>query len=214
MDLDSNEMIIRLPENSADAYVSIRNGKTISKKIVSIPNLISSLAKEQKISTGLLPRGARVYSGSENNYTIVIEVPAGIRPINYNTKNFIVPHPSYLFFFRVSNSSVVDVRIFALGGPITSLKNALYRFPFGNTYGDGRICWGGVHLPKIENPINLISIIGMFLDSKFNGDLSGGSFKHKECYYLEEFLVFLDKKETFPIDSLIKLSETIEYCIG
>jgi hypothetical protein len=214
MDLDSNEMIIRLPENSADAYVSIRNGKTISKKIVSVPNLISSLAKEQRISTGLMPRGTRVYSGSGNNYIIVVEVPAGIRPINYNTKNLIIPHPSYLFFFKVVNSSVVDVRILALGGPITSLKNVLYRFPFGNTYGDGRICWGSVRLPKIENPINLISIISMFLDSKFNGDLSGGCYNHKESFYLEDFLKFLDNKETFPIDTLVKIPETIECYIN
>jgi hypothetical protein len=121
--------------------------------------------------------------------------------------------------FRIQKTNVHESSAFALSGPITSLNNSLCKFPFGNTYDDGRICWGGVKLPKIKEPIDILSCVSSFMDSEYNGDLSNDrtfdSLRLQEYgikftkHSIAELLHYIKDKEFFPSELLKPCGLTI-----
>lgn len=170
-------MKITIPGNFSDAMIQYGSDQDMRSKNVSLDDLISSLATGHQISTGILPSGAKLYSGSSSAYSLWIEVPAKVRPLETpgndrrDRSTYLVPFPRMLFKFQVTSMNIVDTRAFCLKNPFESNDDIVYRFPYGNTYADGRVCWGGVRTPRITSPIQLASLITMFFQSEFNGDL-------------------------------------------
>jgi hypothetical protein len=209
---NEQEIIIKL-NNSLNASITIKGkDKTINKN-VSIDSLVTSIVSNNKISTGILPRGTRFFSGTQSNYSIGIEVPRNIRSLRYvrdGIFEYNIPFPVCFFVFGIENCILKTTKVFSLSNPITSNNDFVFGFPFGNTYADGKVCWGGVNVPTINSPFELLSLIGLFLGSEYNGDLIGyhsfgtGSNEEIQTRSVKSLLEFLNKKETFPNELLVK----------
>jgi len=217
-------LTIKLENNSQDALVIMEQNGVKTQKTISIEDLASRLASTHKLSTGILPKGTRYYSGSALNYIIGIEVAsrkrmfmadfynrrelAEAKGLKYKPNNIEVCFPPTLFIFNVKNLKLSDTKVFALKQTLVKEDDMLYRFPFGNTYADGRICWGNNKIPSIKNPFCLIEVMSLFLDSPFNGDLVDGitlkSFKFgdKQINDYWAFVKYLPDMEKFPEEAL------------
>lgn len=209
----SSDLIIKIPDNSSEARITLTGRDGIKKhKSVNIDDLISTLNANNKISTGLIPNNTKFFSGTKNEYIIGIESPRRVRRFikaNYEKSvDLNIPFPVCLFVFNVAGNRIKKSRLYSLRGSLNSETQSLYRFPFGNTYEDGKICWGNNSLPKINDIQNLISIIATFYDAPFNGDL----FDHRTINSNEEsgsdfwsLLKFLNGKDFFPDSLLYKI---------
>jgi hypothetical protein len=118
--------------------------------------------------------------------------------------------------FGVNSGNVCKSSALALQEPISSEQTKLYNFPFGNTYSGGAICWGSVEKPYVRKPLDLLSYIGSFMNSTYNGDLFHSfSFNYSYdpslvCGDLLSLLKFLDGKEIFPKELLTTANLTLE----
>lgn len=210
--LSESEVTIRL-NGTSDATITIKKEDRIVNKNVSLDSLVSCLAANYKISTGILPRGTRFFSGSSTNYRIGIEIPRNIRTLRY-VKNGVfeynIPFPVCFVIFSIENNIVFSTEVFSLRNPITSEDDYLYHFPFGNVYKEGKVCWGGVKVPTINSPFELLSLVGLFFNSEYNGDLIGSySFNSNADMQIEQSFVktlfdALNNKEVFPNNILRK----------
>ena len=215
---DESEMVIKLEKNGVDAIVSIKEDGRILNKTVSMEEIISKLMTNYSISTGLLPRGTRIYSGTQSDYAVGIEIPAGVRPLHYIREGQFkgkVPFPPCFMVVGVKNTNITYSAMYAAHGPVTSDKDNLYNFPFGNVYNDGHICWGGVKLSMIKNPIELLPIVSSFMDSEYNGDLmydttfNPSKLEGLISRNLKSLLTTIENKEVFPLDILVKAGQTV-----
>ncbi|MFA5048330.1 MAG: hypothetical protein WC516_04905 [Patescibacteria group bacterium] len=210
------ELIIKIPEDSPNANLTIvdPNG-LIRKKSVDIEDLVATLVSDYKLATGLMPLGTRFYKGSNVNFSMAVEVPAKIRDLTLSKYNSAgtkrineviqVPYPTCLFYFSIKDGKIYDLRINALKYPLQSENDGLFCFPFSNVYNDGRVCWGGVSLPKISKPMDLVSVINLFLGSQFNGDLAGSNFVAPKGVDIFDFWTLISHVKTlqeFPIEML------------
>jgi hypothetical protein len=217
--MSKSELVIRIPQGSAEANVSYVDTDGISKqKLVMVSDVVSSLMSSFKFSTGLLPNNTRFFSGTKTSYTIGIETPPRIRRFLKSSSStgklpgeLKIPFPTCLFVFEVKGGRITDTKVFALRGLAQREVDTVCRFPFGNTYNDGRVCWGSNKLPAIPNPLALVSIVATFFDAPFNGDLFDSStiqrpadHKHKLMDFWA-MLVYLNKKEVFPQEMLYNL---------
>lgn len=207
---------IKITDDNPNAIVSTRDKDNLEKfKSVPIDELISGLISDHKLSTGLLPNGTRLFSGGGNNYNIHIEMPAKIRDMKIFRLNsdgskkihetIQIPYPTCTFSFCVIDKKIHDIRIFSTKHPIQSESDTMFMFPFSNVYADGRVCWGGVKLPGIKTPMELIDVINMFLSSDFNGDLVGTNFVTPKDYNIVDFWTFIkyvQGKKEFPSEIL------------
>lgn len=219
---DKSDLVIRIPAGSSEAHVTLVDGKGMSNhKTIMVDNLISNLTSSFKFSTGLLPNNTRFFSGSASDYTIGIESPSRVRRFlqaSYTRTNagklpkeLKIPFPTCLFVFEVHSGKIKQSKVYALRNPVAREIDTVYRFPFGNTYHDGKICWGGNKLVAIATPMNLVSVIATFFDAPFNGDLFDGNtirpsldkdMKDKDFWSM---LVYLNGKEIFPPEMLYDL---------
>jgi len=168
---------ITIPAESSDAHIMITRNGNSNRKNVSLDDLIGALTSGYQISTGILPTGTKLFAGTRSAYKILIEVPGKVREIligrnESDLRSHVVPFPRTAFVFNVKNNRAVSTHVYALANPISTLQDSLYVFPFGNVYdSNSSVCWGGVSLPEVREPINLSSIINLFFQSNFNGDL-------------------------------------------
>jgi hypothetical protein len=214
--MGKSDLIIRIPSGSSEAHVTLTNERGIaSHKTVVMDNLISTLTSSFRFSTGLLPNNTRFFSGTTTDYVIGIESPPRVRRFlqaSYSTrgklpKELKIPFPTCLFVFRVNGQKVRDSRAYSLRGSASREIDTVCRFPFGNTYNDGRICWGGNKLPAINNPVALVSVVATFYDAPFNGDLYDSQTIRRplDDDKVNDFwsmLVYLNGKEIFPQEML------------
>jgi hypothetical protein len=121
-----------------------------------------------------------------------------------------VPFPEILFVVCVREKRIAESRLFACIPPIGRPHDRLYRFPFGNVYEDGRICWGNMTLPQIDEPIVLDSVVGRFFSSVFSGHLVNGTSMFnppQDVVNLRTLLEHLAGQEHFP-DRILRMSDT------
>lgn len=215
---NKSDLLIRVPAGSSEAQVTLTNEKGISShKTVMMDNLISNLTSSFRFSTGLLPTNTRFFSGTTTDYVIGIESPARVRRFlrsSYRTestgklpKELKIPFPACLFVFEVRGAKIKQSKAFALRGPASREIDTVCRFPFGNTYHDGRICWGSNSLPAINNPMGLVGCVATFYDAPFNGDLFDSTTYRRplDSDDVRDFwsmLVYLNGKEIFPQEML------------
>jgi len=214
----NSDLLIKIPNGSSEAKISLINEDGISQhKNITINDLISKLTASFKFSTGLLPNNTRFYSGSSTDYIIGIESPAGVRRFlkasrtNKKPEALNIPFPNCLFIFNIKNSKIRWSKLYSLKRPAYVETDAMYRFPFGNTYSDGRICWGNNKLKIVSSPIKLMEHIAMFYDAPFNGDLFDSETinyptNSKNVNDFWSLLVYLDGKKIFPYEILKEMN--------
>ena len=202
------ELIIKIKNDSPSANLTIINNGLEKKKNISTEDLTSHLVSDYKLNTGLLPTGTRYFSGAKSNYNISIELPAKIRSMKVYSSGsrkkevMEIPFPVCSFNFNIQNYELRDTRIFSMKHPLQTEKDAMYCFPFGNVYGDGRVCWGSVKLSKVSKPMELVSIITLFLGSEFNGDLANNFNTKDKVGNFWELIAHLKDKTEFSLDFL------------
>ena len=92
----------------------------------------------------------------------------------------------------------IDTRLFATRGPLLRESDQLYRFPFGNIYSDGRVCWGRVEYKTgIKSLAQAASLLETFLFHTMNTDLYTGRGDG-----LETYLKSLQDAGEFPYEDL------------
>ena len=212
-----DDLIIKIKNNSSEARVVFTNSDGFqTNKNVCIDDLLDALNSNNKISTGVLPSNTKFFSGTRGDYIIGIESPRRVRRFiqfdnNHNVdKEFRIPFPICLFIFYVSDGLIKSSKLFALNEKLNNKKDTLYRFPFGNTYEDGRICWGNNKIPKIKKPQSLHSLIAMFYDAPFNGDLFDSKTIKMERSNFWTFVKSLDGKDFFPNKVLFEVNVNLE----
>lgn len=119
--------------------------------------------------------------------------------------------------------------IFAHENMLLSDKDQLYFFPFGNAWsnGMGRICWGSVQLPALDNFSQALGVMQMFLQGTMNSDLwengrlvGRGDWKDKLSGSPTDKMKALTQAkgcERFPYENVtmkkkIKYNDLIKYC--
>jgi len=221
------DLTIKINPNNTEATVIMeRNGLT-TQKTVSIDDLAASLAANHQINTGVLPKGARFYSGSGTNFTICTEAAPRVRNIvfdyyarrraaeekgeEYKASTIAIPFPTCLFMFVVKGGLARISKIVTVKQTLNTMNDRVYRFPLGNTFGDGRICWGYNATPKFEKPMDAISMMALFFDAPFNGDLLDShtmvGFKDGKTHISDALALVkhLENKDKFPEEALFDL---------
>lgn len=221
------ELIIKIADGSPNANLTfIENSGLVKQKSTEINTLISGLVADYELTTGLMPLGTRFYRGSSANFGLVVEIPAKVRDMTLSKYNSAgtkrineviqVPYPTCIFYFNIKDGKVWDIRLHSLKYPIQTENDPLFCFPFSNVYQDGRICWGGVALPKISKPMDLVSIINLFLGSQFNGDLAGSNFmspKDKEIRDFWSLVSYVKPLQDFPMEILRPTGSTFKHIL-
>ena len=213
-----SDLLIRIPSGSSEAQVTLTDDRGVeAHKTVVMDSLISNLTSSFKFSTGLLPNNTRFFSGTATDYIIGIESPSRVRRFlrsSYTTRSsgklpneLKIPFPTCLFVFYVKGIKIRNTRVFSLRSPLSRSNDVMSRFPFGNTYQDGKVCWGSAKLPSISNPMMLVSCIATFYDAPFNGDLFDRQTFNRplDTDIASDFwslLAYLNGKGTFPQEML------------
>lgn len=210
----NDELSIKINGGSDEASVVLTDKNGVKKhKIVVIDDLISQLTSSFKLSTGILPKNTRFFSGSLSNYIIGIEEPSRVRRFackhgDIMTTDIRVPFPTCLFAFSINGGRLNGSKVFATSGSsILKDTDPLFCFPFGNVYEDGRICWGSNRIPPANTPLAVTGIINLFYDAPFNGDLfdiAGVRYPNSDVYNFHTLIGYMNGKDSFPYSLLQK----------
>lgn len=192
-----------------DDQITARESNGIAEdiKYLEYKDLEDLFAKEY-VETGILPAGCKYLSKKKGLTNIIIESPAQIREVLYFDRSekvilkFKVPTPYTYMFLQIRAKAVIKSLLCVGKGPINSMNDKVFKFPFGNVYDDLKICWGKNDLPSVEtNQVG--GFISMFYNAPFNDDLSNSafnSFSNVETFY--QLLKNLDTKIQFPYQIL------------
>ena len=146
----------------------------------------TSLSREEEIynNTGILHKNIIEISTAINpgNGSVTrdyfLYVSKGPLPFNYFNKIYIFEEfPALLFRFKVDNSNKIQsASVFVIKEERDSFNNdtLLYKYPFGNVWADGRICWGGNNLPLINESRDLLKAVDLFFQFPTGDDLYSG----------------------------------------
>lgn len=186
----------------ADIVVNHTNGTSVRKNI-SIQELKKAMdavyADHLKGNMlGPIPEGylESCYS-SPGNFRIWITLPAKIRTLMYYGQVCQIPFPSLLFYFEVIKTNISKSCLYAFHGKAAE-GIPLYRYPFGNVYENGNICWGNTQLPRILSLKDVEHLTEMFFMSDTNDDLF-----QSICHRTQRELLY-SLKGDFPLSKLQK----------
>lgn len=231
------DLVIKISPNSTEATVIVERGGITAQKTVSVDDLAASLSANHQINTGILPKGTRYYAGSGANFTICVEAAPRVRNIifdyyarrqaamlsgkdkDYKPSETSIPFPACLFVFVVKSGKLRSSKVVAVKQTLTAMNDMVYRFPFGNTFIEGKICWGYNDLPKFEKPMDAVSLMALFFDAPFNGDLidtrTMKEFKDGRKHISDALALIkhIEGKEKFPEEALYELG-TFSKLIG
>lgn len=153
----------------------------------------------------------------KDNFFVSVLVPGQVRPTSYMNKEMerLIPFPSLLFGFRISKRALIHSACFAVKETRArniSKSTELYRFPYGNVYQDGRICWGSTGIARdiYDNGMSAIPFaIETFFNATMNNDLYHDDVTKKKVS-LELLLFELEEKDIFPSSILVKSGVTYD----
>lgn len=192
-------------EITTDDYVVQR--KTVSYNDFVASLSASSVRSEDYITLGAMPQGyysGKISAANEYNFECVVIVPEGNRCLMYYETAMIIPFPEIVFKFTVIQGNLTMSYCFA---HIQGDDN-LYRYPFGNVYPDGKICWGRTKIPAIDRLCDLDKVVELFFGSKTNDDLfsPGDNVKKNERTITQRGLVtsLNSSTEEFPKELLVQ----------
>lgn len=164
----------------------------------------ASIHVEDIVHIGELPEG--FFDGSksrtvDSTYRALIEVPAQKRPMMYFEDVYMVPFPTLAFLFKVDAGNLTESYCFAVKDKKISRESRLFRYPYGNVYDSGKICWGNNFLGKILQMKGLDRVIQLFFGSETNDDLWVSC--DREIYPTQRvFIEALKDREVFPEEYL------------
>lgn len=154
-------------------------GKQI--KIIDPDDLVSALSSQAKIETGLLPSNTRYFSSNGQISSIILEVKQHVRKINMCRELLNVPFPGCIMLVTLINQPngtkhISQTYFYCYKDIVLNSKSRLYKFPYGNVFLNGTICWGSVPFPKITELFHVGVLPDTFLNSNFNGHIDSGTF--------------------------------------
>lgn len=174
--------------SSKECTIHIKNGRitlTLKDKPLTTSKEISlnSLAKligQIGTSSPLLSTGCRVIASEGEMKHYCIECGARIAPMTIQRNGVTeikkqIYYPNNIFIFSFYGDNIISSYCVCSIGTLTSLDDKIFRTPFGNTYEDGRICWGENDLTRYS-PSNLDLLTELYYTSPFNGELDDLSF--------------------------------------
>lgn len=211
------EVNIRITDEGIDV-VDKREDGTVAYKRVELQELLKvlDLSSEKSeiltVDSKQLPKNCiRVFShvsekATSNGYFLYVE--EGNFDITYYKDVFKDFHmPNLLFYFSINKNKIVKSKVFAVKDKIDEITDdtILYRYPFGNVFTGGNICWGTNVLPKITSPLQLKGIPYMFINSPTVDDLYP---KYKDMTQRELLMDLQNKK--FGVYDILQEDTTYE----
>lgn len=178
--------------------------RTITKSLAE-PGVSAAFSHREFDSGWLYPGVVRAGHGKQGDWFVYFHEPT-IRKIAIVGKTLAVPEiplPATVmlqygrstFMFCLGNKTEFDP------------KAEAWHAPFANIELTGRICWGKNMAPKAE-PAKALEIWRRFFESMFNNDLTNNKSKSHEGN-INELLVKLDKKKTYPYSDLLIMGRNI-----
>jgi len=168
----------------------------------------SQMSESNYIQLGSLPKeiyDGAIDIGNVSSFRAVLVLPKGRHMLNYFGDITILPFPDLTFLFEVGNGYLKNSKVFALDrGKSQEIQadTVVCRYPFGNVYFDGRICWGTNMLPQVKNITESSLFIELFLGSETNMDLYQAPLHHPEFVNQRGLIEALEKMDTFPTEFL------------
>lgn len=191
----------------------------ITKKCISYEDFLAIVNNSTKadnfLHVGKLPEGYydAILDKDEMGFKCLVVVPEGLKPIIYYSDIYMVPFPKLMFYFKVRTGILKESKVYALKSGRISDKTTLYKYPFGNVYDGGKICWGGNVINGIYELRKVERIISTFFGSPTNDDLWG------KCINVPSddprrvqrgLLESLNMEKTFPEDILVKTHYSVK----
>lgn len=167
---------IFIEEHNENGTVSYK--RTELDELIKIINLSTIKSKTLTVDSNQLPsnciRHIAVTDGKTTTNSYILYIEEGYYNFTYYKdvyKDFYIPN--LLFAFTIKNNRIDKSRVFVVKekANVITEDTILYRYPFGNVYSDGRICWGTNELPNIKVPTQLKGIPYMFITSPTVDDL-------------------------------------------
>jgi len=167
---------------------------------------VSHDSKSDMVPIGTLPKGyfdGQLVADDRTSFIMTICVASSKRHMNYYNELFHIPFPALMFKFQIKKGHVIVSEVFSLDTDRPSETSKLYRYPYGNVYDDGRICWGSNALKPVLQKKDLNHLVAMFFCSGTNDDL----FKSSAYGTQRALLTHLKGKEKFPQNLLVENSK-------
>lgn len=185
--------------------------------MVEIGSLLKAFKKSVVETVELAPIGEipfGYYNGavgiinSKLKADIVTVLPASMQIMQYENTQYDVCVPSLVFSFHVDKGRLEKTRVFVLKDEEPTEKSVLYRYPFGNVYDDGKVCWGSNVFPDILEIKRLEMVMTLFIQSLCNSDL----YQSEKCIGvkgvpLRELFEQLHNKQNFPEEYLMPIKK-------
>lgn len=200
-------------------YVTEGEGALQTKKFLEMDDLRDIFTSNVQLETGILPKGCLYYLKQDGKTILLIAQEARIRRILYrrggSIQEYNIPTPAVVFGLVMEAGTLVQSYCAASNFPIASNESQLFRFPFGNVYGDARICWGNADIEPIRQLSHAAEIPNIFFEAPFNGDLSGDA--NSSGLGLSEYFQDLNGQEAYPTNHLVScdissVAEMIRRC--
>lgn len=175
--------MLKIQLNKDSAAIEIDRGGQKHCKNVDFGELMAAMQQHSVHDFGLLPSNTRHLSVSGNNYTIMIEVPPGLRTLridNRGKEEIVekVPLPSALFafslLFRDGGYWFNNAWVYALEYDRLMLStDRLFAYPTPNIHPeDNRICWGQNDTKtKMKSLAGVEELVRTFFAAASNADL-------------------------------------------
>ena len=202
-------------------YVDVEiNDKGIKKKKKLFPEAAIQMLNQSTTFSfcnhiGRMPRGYvdANFDFSSMSGKVIIHVAAHVQKMDFNGSVGLIPFPSLILLFKFKDGKHMESYAFGTKedtlGKITQYTE-LYNYPYGNVYSDsGRVCWGGNTHEPIKALWEVDILTDKFLNSSSNSDLYRLGTSNASGLKLEELLVKLNEKDSFPKKYLVKSKNTI-----
>lgn len=148
----------------------------VTKKRVALCDYLLILQKSVSnigFRIGKLPSG--FYDGFLDSdglgFKCIIVIPKGVKPLIYYDAIYNIPFPTMVWNFTVRCNELKKSQVFVAKTDDIKDNTKLFKYPFGNVYDDGRICWGGNLNKEIRTIREVEKVISTFFGSSTNDDL-------------------------------------------
>lgn len=191
--MDDDTLLLRFKRDEIRA--EYKNNGQKKTKFINMSDLAHMIAKDAKHDTGMLHlagenyHGVRRYIRKGSVEIIVLEASAAKRKVKFaywpaDDEEFdedqdqdeqIILEPELVIpttgmILVTLEEKYRDSYIFTSKFPLVNGSIHLYSWPFGNTYPEGRVCWGGNEIHNLKGQ-EKFKVLDTFMDSPFNGDL-------------------------------------------
>ena len=195
-------------------YADCISKKMKTKKTISLSDFKEMLS-ETKIEAIELRKMPRFPQGmidlnwyDDHNYEVTVFVPEQVHPTAYlkeGNERFL-PFPNLVFFFKVEKGAMVNSNVYAVKEKRARNivdETTLYQFPYGNVWGNGKICWGSNSgIFQLKAISDLENSVATFFNATMNSDLYNREWTTKKFESLEELLNEMAGKDRFPSEML------------